>query len=153
MFNLPNMLSRMTTVPKHVPSYYHVDPWQCWRVKRNQNVFFGHYRLGRVPSCTRRITDLVFCVRKLLWVMPPLKSMRHCLFMWEVRRQLMWLRTFSVIIWYMHPSNERRYIVMSSLIGWAHTQNDPHILPWSLFSWMDIVLSVSLWPYRNWPPS
>ena len=29
----------------------------------------------------------------------------------------------------MRPSNERRrYIVISSLIGWAHTQNDPWIL-------------------------
>ena len=30
------------------------------------------------------------------------------------------------IILYMRPANERRcYIVTSSLIGWAHTQNDP----------------------------
>ena len=29
----------------------------------------------------------------------------------------------------MHPANERpRYIVTSSLIGWAHTQNDPWII-------------------------
>ena len=32
----------------------------------------------------------------------------------------------SMIILYMHPANERRrYIVTSSLIGWAHVQNDP----------------------------
>ena len=30
------------------------------------------------------------------------------------------------IILYMHPANERRrYNVMSCLIGWARTQNDP----------------------------
>ena len=31
----------------------------------------------------------------------------------------------GIILW-MHPANKRwRYIVTSSLIGWAHTQNDP----------------------------
>ena len=30
------------------------------------------------------------------------------------------------IIFWMRPANERRrYIVTSSLIGWAHAQNDP----------------------------
>ena len=29
------------------------------------------------------------------------------------------------IMLYMHPFNERRYIVTSSLIGWTNTQNDP----------------------------
>ena len=28
----------------------------------------------------------------------------------------------------MHPANERRYIVTSSLIGWAPAQTDPCIL-------------------------
>ena len=33
------------------------------------------------------------------------------------------------IIWYMRPANERRrYNVTSSLIGWAHIQNDPWYL-------------------------
>ena len=32
----------------------------------------------------------------------------------------------AVIILWMRPANERRrYIVTSSLIGWAHPQNDP----------------------------
>ena len=32
------------------------------------------------------------------------------------------------IILCMRPANERRrYIVTSSLIGWAHTQNDPSL--------------------------
>ena len=35
---------------------------------------------------------------------------------------------FAVIILWMRPANERRhYIVMLSLIGWAHAQNDPWI--------------------------
>ena len=35
----------------------------------------------------------------------------------------------SAIILCMRPANEgRRYIVASSLIGWAHTQNDPYAL-------------------------
>ena len=34
--------------------------------------------------------------------------------------------TIAGIILYMRPANERRrYIVTPSLIGWAHTQNDP----------------------------
>ena len=36
--------------------------------------------------------------------------------------------TFIEIIFGVHPANERRsYNVTSSLIGWAHTQNDPCI--------------------------
>ena len=35
----------------------------------------------------------------------------------------------SGIILYMHPANERlHYIVMSSLIGWEHIQNDPCLI-------------------------
>ena len=35
----------------------------------------------------------------------------------------------SGIILYMRPANERRsYSVTPSLIGWAHTQNDPGIM-------------------------
>ena len=35
----------------------------------------------------------------------------------------------SGIILYMRPANERRrYILTSSLIGWAHTQNDPCLI-------------------------
>ena len=38
------------------------------------------------------------------------------------------LRYTSGIVLYKRPANERgRYIVTSSLIGWAHTQNDPYI--------------------------
>ena len=34
---------------------------------------------------------------------------------------------------YMHPANERRhYSVTTSLIGWAHTQNDPCLLTYSV---------------------
>ena len=37
-------------------------------------------------------------------------------------------RTSSEIIWCMRPDNERRrYIITSSPIGWAHTQNNPCI--------------------------
>ena len=34
--------------------------------------------------------------------------------------------THTRIILCVRPANERRYIVTSSLIGWAHTQNDPY---------------------------
>ena len=34
----------------------------------------------------------------------------------------------GIVLW-MHPANERpRYNVTSSLIGWAHSQNDPETL-------------------------
>ena len=37
----------------------------------------------------------------------------------------MFLRCTGITLW-MHPANEkRRYVVMSSLIRWAHTQNKP----------------------------
>ena len=43
---------------------------------------------------------------------------------------VMWkMFPFDDVIMYMCPANERRrYIVASSLIGWAHTQNDPYKL-------------------------
>ena len=51
----------------------------------------------------------------------------------------------------MHPANERRlYIVTSSLIGWAHTQNDPvtHALYYRIWPWVyvknDCVITVAL---------
>ena len=38
-----------------------------------------------------------------------------------------WFNITGIIL-YMHPANERQcYIVMLSLIGWAHTQSDPCI--------------------------
>ena len=44
----------------------------------------------------------------------------------EKRRQMEVRHSGTGIILYMHPANERRrYIVTSSLIGWAHAQNDP----------------------------
>ena len=40
----------------------------------------------------------------------------------------MYIYNAGIILW-MRPANERwRYIVMSSLIGWGHTQNDPCIM-------------------------
>ena len=39
-----------------------------------------------------------------------------------------YFNSFAEIIFYMHPANERRrYLVTSSFIGWAHTENDPCI--------------------------
>ena len=32
---------------------------------------------------------------------------------------------YTGIISCMHPANDRHYIVTSSFVGWAHTQNDP----------------------------
>ena len=48
------------------------------------------------------------------------------------------------IILYTHPANERRrYNVTSSLIGWAHTQNDPCKLvklgDWALIQYKDVI--------------
>ena len=50
---------------------------------------------------------------------------------------ILWLSgTFSAIILCMHPANERwRYIVMASLIGWPHTQNDPYFLDTKSLNW------------------
>ena len=53
-----------------------------------------------------------------------------------------------------HPANERwRYIVTLSLIGWAHTQNDP--CPYHLRTWDNIILNgwqdhVSVDTYYIW---
>ena len=56
-------------------------------------------------------------------------SWRHhviCLFDWHHPH-------LSVIILGMGSANERwHYIVMSSLIGWAHTQNDPWLIDWPM---------------------
>ena len=42
----------------------------------------------------------------------------------EFFQQITWVLS-GIILW-MRPANERqRYIVMSFLIGWVHTQNDP----------------------------
>ena len=39
------------------------------------------------------------------------------------------LNNIAEIILWMHPANERQgYNVTSSLIGWAHSQNDPYIV-------------------------
>ena len=47
----------------------------------------------------------------------------------------------------MHPANERRrYNVSSSLIGWAHTQIEVHIL-WDILDWHD----TSLWQPQYTP--
>ena len=48
------------------------------------------------------------------------------------------------IILYMRPANERRHHnVTSSLIGWAHTQNDPCELvklgDWALIQYKDVI--------------
>ena len=53
-----------------------------------------------------------------------------------------------VIILYMRPANERRrYSVTSSLIGWAHTQDDP-CRPWDkLNNWEVWSITVQL---TNW---
>ena len=40
------------------------------------------------------------------------------------------------IILGMGSANERRYIVTSSLIGWAHIQNDPCALVFKLGIWI-----------------
>ena len=48
----------------------------------------------------------------------------------------------GIILW-MRPANERqRYIVMSSPIGWAHTQNDPCSPPFPVAKniWITLVL-------------
>ena len=39
-------------------------------------------------------------------------------------------KIWILIILFMLPANERRYIVTSSLIGWEHKQNDP----WSTYA-------------------
>ena len=54
---------------------------------------------------------------------------------------LVYSTAYSGIILLMRPANERRrYNVTSSLIGWAHAQNDPCLLladvadiPWDYF--------------------
>ena len=35
--------------------------------------------------------------------------------------------TVGIILWIRPVNERRRYIVTSSLIGWAHTQNDPWV--------------------------
>ena len=47
----------------------------------------------------------------------------HCCISWNIVPY--WTMLHGIILC-MHPANERRrYIVTSSLIGWAHIQNDP----------------------------
>ena len=49
--------------------------------------------------------------------------------------------TMEPIIWYMHPANERRrYNVTSSLIGWAHSQNDPCYHNINTFTWKCVII-------------
>ena len=49
----------------------------------------------------------------------------------------LWANTAAGIILWMCPTNKRRpYIVRSSLIGWAHSQNDP----WAVCSAIDDVI-------------
>ena len=58
------------------------------------------------------------------------------------------------IILYMRPANGRwRYIVMSSLIGWTHTQNDPCMC----FIYHEIITLLvefpqGLYMYHEWYP-
>ena len=53
-------------------------------------------------------------------------------------RRLWWLSLRSshsgIISCMRHASERRRYKVTSSLIGWAHTQNDPCSLGWTFFT-------------------
>ena len=47
-----------------------------------------------------------------------------------------WATNTEINLW-MHPANERwRYIVTSSLIGWAQTQNDP--CKYKAYSWRNM---------------
>ena len=67
-------------------------------------------------------------------------------FVWSdiVELLMMWFifeLTYSGIILCMRPANGRqRYIVTSSVIGWAHTQNDPCLFK----SGLDVLLLVLL---------
>ena len=76
-------------------------------------------------------------IRGVLWHSPESSSTKntHKLNQWYVFRDYIlkitttfprgqWVQQFSGITLSMHPANERwRYIVTSSPIGWAHTQN------------------------------
>ena len=59
---------------------------------------------------------------------------------------------FAGTILYMRPTNERRrYNETSSLIGWAHTQNDPCVWEWLHLSfWLTMVYMLNtLRPRQN----
>ena len=103
---------------------------------------------GEFPSqrpVTRSI-DVFFhlCLNKRLskqswgwWFETPSCSLwRHC--------NAMMLNQGSFL--YMHSANERRrYIVTSSLIGWAHTQNDPCSM-WEISSSLNYIISIKFAP-------
>ena len=56
-----------------------------------------------------------------------------------------WHHTSSRMISYMHPANgRRRYIETSSIIGWAHTQNDPCFMSKWQRSIIDLHIQVGL---------
>ena len=55
------------------------------------------------------------------------------------------LRGAGIILW-MCPANERRrYIVMLSLIGWAHIQNDPWGRKGSVFGRLSLAVMIFTW--------
>ena len=76
----------------------------------------------------------------------------------EVHKSEIKLETVGIILW-TYPANERwRYIVISSLIGWAHKQNDLQHTPYtSPLQWAMIIYCM-LWkinyaiiaPHCNW---
>ena len=79
----------------------------CWGLHMLTDAWYDPTRLP--GNC------LVLCQRRSLYF----------------RESTEWQSLYVGIILGMGSTNERRhYIVMSSLIGWAHTQNDPRYVDW-----------------------
>ena len=94
-----------------------------------------YWRFGRIYE----IIEMVINFIKLCW--------DQCWLGMRKSGQLYFYHSIPGILLCMLPSNERRrYVVTSSLIGWAHTQNEnnPCIQTWSLiFDWYCVWLYIS----------
>ena len=69
------------------------------------------------------------------YFLSPRNRFLFCVWVYNISHEI--CAQLSGIILRMHPANERwRCIVTSSLIGWAHTQNDPWVLLWFVLFWL-----------------
>ena len=106
------------------------EPWRSSKLTQVLKLTPGHFRRvvsGPMPPRSRHFRSLCLCV-SVAWNerAGPLAA-GDVASVWTLWVQsIHGARHLPGIFLWMRPANgRRRYIVTSSLIGWAHTQNDP----------------------------
>ena len=118
----------------HKPTViYNTNQLKLWLTKQVYFKFHIFITFHAIGLNTKHMSPRFICMI-LLYSVPeiePLLPRQICPSSSIIHRFLYWYHP-GIILWMCSTSERRRYIVMSSLIGWAHTQNNPCITQYKL---------------------